>query len=170
MKYQATIGLEMHCELKSNSKVFSQSRNSYNNIPNDERKIRKYYKKSQFLKKLLGYSYVDKVEGYIKNNIRKLISNIDSKTLVRIYNKHCEKYNNNDEKYLFSNWCVYGMKKELQLKNNFKCFEDIQFGGITARISSDYDNILKNIYGDYMTLPPINERITHHNTKMYWKD
>ena len=35
MKYQATIGLEMHCELKSNSKVFSQSRNSYNNIPND---------------------------------------------------------------------------------------------------------------------------------------
>ncbi len=35
MKYQATIGLEMHCELKSNSKVFSKSRNSYNNIPND---------------------------------------------------------------------------------------------------------------------------------------
>ena len=34
-KYKAIIGLEMHCELKSNSKVFSSARNSYNEIPND---------------------------------------------------------------------------------------------------------------------------------------
>ena len=33
-KYKAVIGLEMHCELKSNSKVFSSSENSYNDIPN----------------------------------------------------------------------------------------------------------------------------------------
>ena len=34
-KYKAVIGLEMHCELKSNSKVFSSARNSFNEIPND---------------------------------------------------------------------------------------------------------------------------------------
>ena len=35
MKNQiAVIGLEMHCELKSNSKVFSSARNSYSEIPN----------------------------------------------------------------------------------------------------------------------------------------
>ena len=34
-KYKAVIGLEMHCELKSNSKVFSSARNSYNEIAND---------------------------------------------------------------------------------------------------------------------------------------
>jgi len=33
-KYRAVIGLEMHCELKSNSKVFSSARNSYSDIPN----------------------------------------------------------------------------------------------------------------------------------------
>lgn len=33
--YKAVIGLEMHCELKSNSKVFSSARNSYNELPND---------------------------------------------------------------------------------------------------------------------------------------
>lgn len=32
--YKAVIGLEMHCELKSNSKVFSSAKNSYNDIPN----------------------------------------------------------------------------------------------------------------------------------------
>ncbi len=35
MKKQiATIGLEMHCELKSNSKVFSSAKNAYSEIPN----------------------------------------------------------------------------------------------------------------------------------------
>ena len=34
-KYKAVIGLEMHCEIKSNSKVFSSARNSYNELAND---------------------------------------------------------------------------------------------------------------------------------------
>ncbi len=34
MEYKVCIGLEMHCELKSNSKVFSPSANSYNKIAN----------------------------------------------------------------------------------------------------------------------------------------
>ena len=33
-KYKVVIGLEMHCELKSNSKVFSNSRNSYSELAN----------------------------------------------------------------------------------------------------------------------------------------
>ncbi len=33
-KYKAVIGLEMHCELTSNAKVFSSARNSYSEIPN----------------------------------------------------------------------------------------------------------------------------------------
>ena len=33
-KQVATIGIEMHCELKSNSKVFSSAKNAYSEIPN----------------------------------------------------------------------------------------------------------------------------------------
>src|SRR5574344_1364087 len=33
--YRTVVGLELHCELKTNSKVFSPSRNSYNEMPND---------------------------------------------------------------------------------------------------------------------------------------
>jgi aspartyl-tRNA(Asn)/glutamyl-tRNA(Gln) amidotransferase subunit B len=32
--YKARIGLEMHCEIKSNAKVFSRARNSYDDLPN----------------------------------------------------------------------------------------------------------------------------------------
>ena len=34
-KYQTVIGLELHCALKTNSKVFSPSKNSYNEIANN---------------------------------------------------------------------------------------------------------------------------------------
>ena len=34
MAYKVTIGLEVHCELESNSKVFSPAVNGYNETPN----------------------------------------------------------------------------------------------------------------------------------------
>ena len=34
MKYRAVIGLEFHCEMKSNAKVFSKSKNSFSKTPN----------------------------------------------------------------------------------------------------------------------------------------
>lgn len=35
MAYKAVIGLEFHCEMKSNTKVFSPARNSYSELPNE---------------------------------------------------------------------------------------------------------------------------------------
>ena len=34
MKYVATIGLEIHCSVKSNTKMFSPALNGYNEMPN----------------------------------------------------------------------------------------------------------------------------------------
>ena len=33
-KYKAVIGLEMHCEMKSNTKVFSSARNEFSELAN----------------------------------------------------------------------------------------------------------------------------------------
>ena len=32
-----------------------------------------------------------------------------------------------------------------------------------------FDDYLTNGFGDYMTLPPVEKRISHHYFKAYWK-
>lgn len=44
------------------------------------------------------------------------------------------------------------------------------FGEYQFRIPKNYDQILRHIYGDYMQLPPENERIGHHFYKVFEKE
>ena len=43
-------------------------------------------------------------------------------------------------------------------------FEDREF-----YIPVDYDKYLSSLYGDYMQLPPVEKRITHHTFEAWWK-
>lgn len=67
----------------------------------------------------------------------------------------------------------------LELENNFniltlngKYFKEIiylNFENMRMPCPSLYDELLKKIYGDYMELPPENQRFTHHSYKVYKK-
>lgn len=46
---------------------------------------------------------------------------------------------------------------------------EMAFEGHKFMALKDYDAHLKAIYGDYMQLPPENQRIPHHGFKAYWK-
>ncbi|MBR2064807.1 MAG: LicD family protein [Bacteroidales bacterium] len=45
-----------------------------------------------------------------------------------------------------------------------------QFEDSLMNVPVGYDEYLKSIYGDYMTLPPEDQRITHHRFKVYRKE
>ncbi|MBR4586049.1 MAG: LicD family protein [Bacteroidales bacterium] len=47
-------------------------------------------------------------------------------------------------------------------------FEDASFEGLVIRIPVHYDYLLKKDYGDYMQLPPENERVVTHEANAYW--
>ena len=54
-----------------------------------------------------------------------------------------------------------------------ECFEeamDIAFEGRTYKIMKLYDPYLKIAFGDYMTPPPVEKRVAHHEFTAYWKD
>lgn len=47
---------------------------------------------------------------------------------------------------------------------------DVEFEGLKMKALKDYDQILTNRYGDYMQLPPEEERVGHHGFVAYYKD
>lgn len=53
--------------------------------------------------------------------------------------------------------------KEILKKSYFEKSIELEFEGGKIMAPIAYDAILKQIYGDYMTLPPIEKRISHHS-------
>ena len=47
-------------------------------------------------------------------------------------------------------------------KRVFDNFTEGEFEGRTYRILAEYDEYLRELYGDYMQLPPPEERVPHH--------
>ena len=61
------------------------------------------------------------------------------------------------------------IEKNRYKKGWFDNTTEVEFEGYRFKAPSDYDAVLKRLYGDYMQLPPENERITHHSNKIYLK-
>ena len=52
----------------------------------------------------------------------------------------------------------------------FDEYVNVEFEGHQLRAIKEYDWFLKQRYGNYMHLPPENQRIPHHGFTAYWKD
>ncbi len=65
-------------------------------------------------------------------------------------------------------WLSGGMK-DIFPRKWFDDFIMVPFGKYEFRIPKHYHEILQKIYGDYMQLPPENERIGHHDYVVYEK-
>lgn len=55
-------------------------------------------------------------------------------------------------------------------KSVLESYQRVYFEGFEFNIITDYDSVLKGIYGDYMQLPPVKNRVAHHDFKAYWKN
>lgn len=64
-----------------------------------------------------------------------------------------------------------GSLKELKFtEDDFNALISIEFESHYFNIVKNYNDYLKSIYGDYMKLPPINERISNHDFSIYWRE
>ena len=89
-------------------------------------------------------------------------------TWARILNKIASKYSfyNQDEVAVLVSG-PHGNKERMPKK----IFNDysVEFEGRNFNTISGYDYNLCKLYGDYMQLPPIYKRNTHHTFEAYWK-
>lgn len=59
--------------------------------------------------------------------------------------------------------------KAIKKKNLYDEFIDMSFEGYHFLAMKGYDTFLKEIYGDYMKLPPENKRVSNHENIAYFK-
>ena len=74
-----------------------------------------------------------------------------------------------DNKYVGCVVWLSGGEKDIFPREWFDEYIEVPFEEYTFRIPRMYDKILKHIYGDYMKLPPENERVGHHDYQVYKK-
>ena len=76
----------------------------------------------------------------------------------------------NRAKYVGSNCSLYDIFGDRHKASAYKDFTLLEFENNFFRCPIDYDAVLTQQYGDYMQLPPIEERVTHHTNKVYLKE
>lgn len=127
--------------------------------------------KARFL--IPNYKLSNGLIASIKQFIKKIIhANLN---VNRINNKIQKIYlQNNYTTALYVSQIVCGGNgdKEFFEKKMFEQYTKVEFEGYTFMAISDYDTYLKKNYGDYMKLPPIQEREQHSSghTHFYWQN
>lgn len=92
-------------------------------------------------------------------SLRKLIRRIESKYSADGFDK---------SKFVA---CVCGVyrNREIVEYDVFSEYIMLPFEGEQFRCPKGYDRYLSSIYGDYMQLPPVDKRVTHHDYKAWYK-
>ena len=66
--------------------------------------------------------------------------------------------------------CYFDSVKGRFEKEWFDDFVMLDFEGKKFRAPKEYDKVLTEQYGDYMTLPPAEEQQPHHCNNVFWKE
>lgn len=87
-------------------------------------------------------------------------------TLDYLYNKSnsiMSRYNNSSIKKKSLIFCGVFLKKEIFDSDMYSNFEDLQFEGHTVMAITTSEKYLRTLYGNYMELPPVEKRVSHHD-------
>lgn len=108
--------------------------------------LRKKYVK---IKKLLGKAV------FLKNS-----------TLLNIQDKILKLQNNKKSKCYAHLASVYSYDREIFDKEDYVPAKKLLFEGKYYKVPNQYEKMLSQVYGDYMKLPPEDQRVTHNPSKL----
>lgn len=133
-----------------------------------------YNKKRRFQQSLFALKFVKlcKKRSFVKNLLLVLFQLIfvcySKRKWAEELDALSQRFNGRGCEYCYE--CCLGMLQ----RNPFQkaLFDDliyIPFEDREFQAFANYDNYLRNGYGDYMQLPPEEKRVSHHVFKAYWK-
>ena len=144
-------------------------------VPDDDKEWEKFNRK----RKLLIYLHSAKFTALRMAN-RTIFKNLviillkivllpfSSHTIVKYVDRYIKKYNHSGTKRLFETSCGILQKRPF-LKEDFDDVIFHKFENYEFYIMKGFDDCLKNGFGNYMQLPPEQDRVSHHYYVAYWK-
>jgi len=94
---------------------------------------------------------------------------IGRRKIDRLLDQFVRKRKYEDSKYAGRLVGDYG-SKEMMPRSLFESKIKVEFEGESFDAISDYDTFLTRLYGDYMTPPPVEKQVTHHEFVAYWRE
>lgn len=96
--------------------------------------------------------------------------NYDRDAEIKRYLNLIEKLPEFDKSQKVTNFGSPYEHTDIHRKQIFESYQRTQFSGKEVTIICSYDEYLRNIYGDYMILPPQSKRVRgHSDNKYFWK-
>ena len=122
------------------------------------------YNSKAYLGRKILYSVVGAKCGKnpLKKGIYAILSKVPKDSAFKLMRNTAAKYNSKKTKYVR---CLgWGSKKESEglLAEWFEERKEIEFEGMKVYGPQDYEGYLRFQYGDYMTLPPVSQRVSRH--------
>ena len=143
-------------------------------VPDDDRAWKRYDRRRRFFQKAYQVKFIRIVRerSLLKNALLVLMKlpvlAISRKRLARFLSRYSQKFNGRGYCSVFE--CAQGLLQKHKFPKSLfdqmagYPFEDRVFQGF-----EDADSYLRNAYGDYMKLPPVEKRVTSHLFEAYWK-
>lgn len=136
------------------------------NIPDDQSERRRQERDFKIVNTLLSAKYIDVSS---RTGLKKLCASVIRilclpLSLNYLYSKATSvscRYKDIECKEVKNFFGAYG-DREIMPKEYMTQMHTILFEGCALSVITDYDNVLKRIYRNYMQLPPINKRVTRH--------
>jgi lipopolysaccharide cholinephosphotransferase len=82
------------------------------------------------------------------------------------FDRNAQKYNDRLTKNVISLGGSYSYFKELKSRELLSHYTKLPFEGTEFSVPKEYDRFLKEVYGNYMQLPPIDQRVSRHGIIM----
>ena len=87
---------------------------------------------------------------------------LSKKKVIRMCDNVCSMFNKKVCKNVINMGGAYNYN-EYTLRTNLENLSELDFEGYKFSVPANYKELLSNMYGDYMKLPPVEQRGKQHN-------
>lgn len=129
--------------------------------PDDEREQKAFDRKNKFYSRRLEAEFYYE-DLSIKRTLLYAIMKFIYPSTARLMQKRQELYRSVPPSNMIASYCGAWRKKEIVPADWYGEGTVLSFEGLRVSAPKEYDKWLTQVYGDYMQLPPEEERVPHH--------